>query len=112
MVPKAKVSCGTKIEGDELFNFDKEVEPILGVLCNKLLEHSRMEVLEEEELKVIRGQQKHYAELKKVAEIETQRLEEEELQRQREIVSSFFACFSEKWYKKPLNRNEERCSRK
>ena len=79
-------SCGTKIEGDELFKFDKEVEPILGVLCTKLLEQSRMEVLEEEELRTIRSQQTHYQDLKKDAEMETKRLEQEELKRQEEIV--------------------------
>jgi len=85
-----------------LFNFDKEVEPILGVLCTKLLEQSRMEVLEEEELSVIRQQQRHYETLKKDAEMETKRLEEEELQRQREIVFWRIILF---------NRNDEKCNK-
>lgn len=44
----------TQIEDKELFDFDTEVEPILQVLMNKILEQSRMEVLEEEELKVMK----------------------------------------------------------
>jgi hypothetical protein len=35
----------------ELFNFDYEVEPILQVVIGKTLEASRLEVLEEEELR-------------------------------------------------------------
>lgn len=42
-------------EGDyELFDFDEEVEPMLNVLCHKILEQARMEVLEEEELRVMK----------------------------------------------------------
>lgn len=47
-----------------------------------------MEVLEEEELKTIDQQQKHYAELRHAAALETQRLENEEQQRLAEIVHS------------------------
>jgi len=45
--------CG-QIEDGDLFRFTRDVEPILAVLCGKTLEHSRMEVLEEEELRVMR----------------------------------------------------------
>ena len=45
----------TLVEDNELFRFDKEVEPILSVLCGKTLEFARMEVLEEEELRVMKG---------------------------------------------------------
>lgn len=45
------VSKKTLIEDNELFIFDDESEPILGVLCGKVLENARMEVLEEEELR-------------------------------------------------------------
>ena len=83
---KSVTSRGTRIDGDELFKYDKEVEPILSVLCNKLMEQSRMEVLEEEELRVIREQQGHFEKLKHAATLEAQRLENEEQQRQMEIV--------------------------
>lgn len=46
----------TLVEDNELFVFDKDVEPILSVLCGKTLESARMEVLEEEELRVMREQ--------------------------------------------------------
>ena len=41
----------TQIEKGDLFDFDQEVEPIINVLTFKTLEESRMEVLEEEEIK-------------------------------------------------------------
>jgi hypothetical protein len=44
------------VEDNELFIFDKGVDPILSVLCGKTLEIARMEVLEEEELRVMREQ--------------------------------------------------------
>ena len=55
----SKENCkATQIyEGDyELFNFNEEVEPMLNVLCSKTLEQSRMEVLEEHELAIIKSQ--------------------------------------------------------
>lgn len=54
---KRGVDAKTLVEDNELFRFDKEVEPILSVLCGKTLELARMEVLEEEELRVMRSQQ-------------------------------------------------------
>ena len=54
----AKENCkGTQIfDGDcDLFDFDAEVEPMLNVLCLKTLEQARMEVLEEEELRIMKG---------------------------------------------------------
>mmetsp|Transcript_7483 Transcript_7483/g.11668 ORF Transcript_7483/g.11668 Transcript_7483/m.11668 type:complete len:342 (-) Transcript_7483:985-2010(-) len=60
-MPKKKgVDKKTLVEDNELFLFDDEVEPILSVLCGKTLEVSRMEVLEEEELKEMREQQDHF----------------------------------------------------
>jgi hypothetical protein len=51
-VPQKKgIDKKTLVEDNEIFKFDDEVEPILSVLCGKTLESSRMEVLEEEELK-------------------------------------------------------------
>lgn len=51
-----KRGCDAKtlVEDNELFIFDHDVEPILSVLCGKTLESARMEVLEEEELRVMR----------------------------------------------------------
>jgi len=55
----AKENCKfTQIfdEDPELFDFDNEIEPMLNVLCSKTLEQARMEVLEEEELKIMKSQ--------------------------------------------------------
>lgn len=52
MKVKTGVDKETQVWDDgELFNFEYEVEPILLVIVGKTLEVSRMEVLEEEELK-------------------------------------------------------------
>ncbi len=45
------ISTGTQVDIDELFDFDKEIEPLLEILTGKTIEQSLMEVLEEEELK-------------------------------------------------------------
>lgn len=74
----AKENCkATQIyDGDyELFDFDKEVEPMLNVLCEKVLEQARMEVLEENELAIIKQQSKEYQEIRNAELIEAQRLE-------------------------------------
>ena len=56
MPRKKGVDKKTLVEDNELFLFDDEVEPILSVLCGKTLEVSRMEVLEEEELREMQEQ--------------------------------------------------------
>jgi len=53
----SKQNCKhTQIDGEdpELFHFDSSVESMLIVLCNKTLEQARMEVLEEEEMRVLK----------------------------------------------------------
>ena len=80
----AKENCKfTQIfdEDPELFDFDNEIEPMLNVLCSKTLEQARMEVLEEEELKIMKSQQKEYEEIRNAELIEAQRLEAAELRR-------------------------------
>ena len=56
MPKKTGVDKKTLVEDNELFVFEDDVEPILSVLCGKTLEVSRMEVLEEEELREMREQ--------------------------------------------------------
>lgn len=90
---KSGVNKETQIWDGELFDFDYEVEPILQVLLGKTLEHSRMEVLEEEELRVMKQQQEHYARLKREEMDEMLRLEEKERQLQNEIVMNFLTFF-------------------
>lgn len=48
---------------DPTFDFDEEVEPMLNVLLLKTLEQAQMEVLEEEELKIMREQQRAFEEV-------------------------------------------------
>lgn len=74
----AKENCkATQIypQDHELFNFDEEVEPMLNVLCSKILEQSRMEVLEETELAIMKSQQKEYEEIVNAELIIAQRYE-------------------------------------
>jgi radial spoke head protein 3 len=78
----AKENCkGTQIhDGDpELFNFNQEVEPMLNVMCSRTLEQARMEVLEEEELMLVKAQQKEYEEVRNAELVEAQRFEAAEL---------------------------------
>eukprot|EP00347_Sterkiella_histriomuscorum_P006020 403354377 len=82
-----KRGCDAKtlVEDNELFIFDKDVEPILSVLCGKTLELARMEVLEEEELRVMREQQKHFDDVRTAEHLEAQRMEKSELQKKQEF---------------------------
>lgn len=69
----AKENCKfsqTYEDDHELFNFDKEVEPMLNVLLERTLEQARMLVLEEEELRVFNSQQKEYQEIRNAELIE------------------------------------------
>lgn len=58
-----------------MFDFDKEVEPMLNVLIEKTLDQARMEVLEENELSIIKQQSKEYQEIRNAELIEAQRFE-------------------------------------
>jgi len=74
----AKDCCkSTQIyDGDhELFDFDREVEPMLNVLIEKTLDQARMEVLEEHELQIIKEQSEEYQEVRNAELIEAQRYE-------------------------------------
>jgi hypothetical protein len=80
----AKENCKfTQIydEDHELFDFDAMIEPMLSVLCGKTLEQARMMVLEEEELRIMKVQQKEYEEIRNAELIEAQRLEAADLRR-------------------------------
>eukprot|EP00357_Protocruzia_adherens_P016559 CAMPEP_0115034536 /NCGR_PEP_ID=MMETSP0216-20121206/40720_1 /TAXON_ID=223996 /ORGANISM="Protocruzia adherens, Strain Boccale" /LENGTH=700 /DNA_ID=CAMNT_0002413461 /DNA_START=34 /DNA_END=2136 /DNA_ORIENTATION=+ len=85
MPVKTGIDKDTQIEDGELFDYDEEVEPILQVLTNKILEQSRMEVLEEEELSAMRKHQREFEQLREAELMETQRLEAAELRRADEI---------------------------
>jgi hypothetical protein len=57
---KTGEDASTQIEKGELFDFDEEVEPIVNVLTFKTLEEARMEVLEEEEIKIMKQQMQDF----------------------------------------------------
>ena len=76
----------TQIEDGDLFCFDTEVEPLLNVLLSKTLEQARMEVLEEEEIKELKQQQRYYEEQRNRELAEVEALEDAENRRKQEIV--------------------------
>lgn len=82
----AKVGCdqGTQIEHGELFDFDREVGPVLEVLVGKTLEQGMMEVLEEEELLSIRRRQAMFEQMRQAELLEVQRMESAEKRREEE----------------------------
>ena len=82
---KRGVDKKTLVQDNELFKFDREVEPILSVLCGKTLEFARMEVLEEEELRVMKSQQQHFTELNKTELSDAQRMEQMEQRKLQEF---------------------------
>ncbi|KAM6992588.1 radial spoke head protein 3 homolog [Tautogolabrus adspersus] len=74
----------TQIEEGELFDFDREVQPLLEVLVGKTIEQSLEEVMEEEELASLRAQQRAFQELRNNELAEVQRLREQERRRSEE----------------------------
>lgn len=83
---------------DNLIDFNVEVEPILSVLLTKLLEQSRMEVLEEEEMRIAKEQKRSFEQIKVSELAEVQRLEANEKRLEEEMVSL------------AKNREEENCN--
>ncbi|KAM9339232.1 radial spoke head protein 3 homolog [Symphorus nematophorus] len=74
----------TQIEEGELFDFDREVQPVLEVLVGKTIEQSLLEVMEEEELACLRAQQRAFEELRNNELAEVRRLQEQERRRSEE----------------------------
>ena len=68
-----------------IFDFDKEIEPMLNVLCMRTLEQAQMEVLVEEELRIMKHQAKEYEEVRNAELIEAQRFEAAEQRVKEEI---------------------------
>lgn len=81
MPRKRGVDKKTLVQDNELFNFEDEVQAILTVLCGKTLEVSRMEVLEEEELREMKEQQDHYKRMLSAEQADIKRMEETEAKR-------------------------------
>lgn len=85
MPAKVGMDIHTQIEEGELFDFDREVAPVLEVICGKTLEQSLMEVLEEEELDSIRRHQEEYEQMRNAELLEVQRMEAAEKRRADEL---------------------------
>jgi hypothetical protein len=81
---KVGVDFGTQVLHGELFDFDREVEPVLEVLVGKTLEHGMMEVLEEEELAAIRKRQALFEQTRHAELLDVQRMEAAEKRREEE----------------------------
>ncbi|XP_061566455.1 radial spoke head protein 3 homolog B-like [Cololabis saira] len=75
---KSGIDVTTQIKEGELFDFDREMQPVVEVLVGKTIEQSQLEVMEEEELASLRAQQMAFEELR-VCELRTvQRLQEQD----------------------------------
>merc|ERR1719174_2126629 len=85
MPAKIGVDVETQILAGELFDFDKEVEPVLEVIVGKTLEQSMMEVLEEEELESLRRHQEDFEKRRNAEMLEVQRMEAAEKRRNDEL---------------------------
>jgi hypothetical protein len=86
---KVGVDFGTQVLHGELFDFDREVEPVLEVLVGKTLEHGMMEVLEEEELASIRRRQSLFEQTRHAELLDVQRMEAAEKRREDEKMRRF-----------------------
>ncbi|XP_061655212.1 radial spoke head protein 3 homolog [Phyllopteryx taeniolatus] len=81
---KSGEDVATQIQDGELFDFDREVQPVLEVLVGKTIEQSLLEVMEEEELARLRAQQRAFEQLRNAELAEVQRLQEQERRRNEE----------------------------
>lgn len=66
---------------ENLFDFDYEAEPVVQVLVTRCLEESRIEVVEEEELRVLKERQEHLQRINDQEEQDRRDLEERERQK-------------------------------
>lgn len=67
----------TQIVNGDLFDFDREVEPLLELLVGKTIHVSMLELMQEEELAAIRKQQEEFEAIRNVELSEVQRMEAE-----------------------------------
>ena len=78
---KKGVDVETQIWDDELFNYEREVEPILHVLVSKTLEQAQLEVDEDSELDSIKRYKSEYKERRKIEKEDWENQVKEELKR-------------------------------
>lgn len=84
---KTGVDVYCQVENDELFDFDREVQPILDILVTKTLEQSVLELEEEHEIKNMEEFKKQYVDRKckkndddwkEIIEVELDKIDEKE----------------------------------
>lgn len=106
-VPKAAGDDkGTMIEEMEMFEFESSVEPILQVLIGKSMEQGLLEVLQEEELKVLKAQRDTWEQRRNLIHNEAQRLLSEAL-RQKEETDRRIAQAKEAEIKAKIEAHEK-----
>lgn len=88
----------------QLFDFDTEVQPILEVLVGKTIEQALMEVIEDEEIAIIKHQQRMFLEVRAGEKAELERLVEEERRIREEKVIIFINTIN-LWRKYILQSN-------
>jgi len=75
-IPKLSgVSKATQIEPGDLFNFDKEVVPILEIVVGKTLDLALMQVCEEEELRSLKRHKEMFEQRRNAEKTEVRRLQ-------------------------------------
>jgi hypothetical protein len=75
---KTGVDVGAQVDTDEIFNYDRDVSPILEVVISKTVEQSLMEVRQEEELKSIARNKRFFQKKSQQRGMETTKLEQAE----------------------------------
>lgn len=75
--PKVGQDVEIQVDVSELFNFNKEVEPLLAACTNKILERALREVRQEEVLKALRTLRKELEEVEYEEEMRVRALEHE-----------------------------------
>ena len=83
---KTGIDVETQINDGDLFNFTLEVKPLVSIIVSKTLEDSRREVLEEEELRVMKEQQEKYKNYNEEDENRVKNIENNEKEKYDEMM--------------------------
>jgi hypothetical protein len=78
--------ASTQIEDGDLFQFDRDVEPIITVVLGKLMEQVNLELNEEDEVKRIREAKLNFTKRLVDEKQRVVKVEEEEIKKKRDIV--------------------------
>ena len=82
---KTGIDVETQVNDGDLFNFTQEVKPLVSIIVSKTLEDSRREVLEEEEIKIMKEQQKKYKKYNEEDENRINEIEKDENEKYNEM---------------------------